>query len=272
MQSNFVGPSFAEAVRAPLRFARKHTAAQLLSARLFGGDVGLEEIMHEIKGSALWKAEDKTLIKIADMSTHHLQQWVRLSFLSDPIGTPQLQNFISSLVRPCLRVSVSSVPENMHEIMAKFSAVIQGGQAEEEYVAALKVACSCVSGELSNHPLVMGLALQCKRLCDKQARGLESMVGRRSSESQVERDLISHAGLSLALAGANYSLAKSFGLASTSLRIDLDHLKKFSLPSPALSILWPDVLESNFELLNQRFVQEQGAPQRFLADLGSFLS
>ena len=111
----------------------------------------------------------------------------------------------------------------------------------------------------------MGLALQCRRMLDKKSRGITSMRGRRSAESEREAALISDAGLQLSLAACNSSLALSFGLPADSLRIDIHELEQRGLPSPGLAILWPhEVLEKNFILADQRWLRVAQAPKRDL--------
>ena len=97
------------------------------------------------------------------------------------------------------------------------------------------------------------------------------MVGRRSVESEHERALIADAGLSLAIAGSNFALAKEFGLPAASLRIDLEELRRQSLPQPALALCWDGILQENFALCDQRFIREQGAPKSPLDPYWNFV-
>ena len=90
------------------------------------------------------------------------------------------------------------------------------------------------------------------------------MNGRRSAESDLERSLIRDAGLQLAVAAGNNALARRFGLAKDSHRISFDVLTENSLPIPALAICWPEVLQQNFLLIDQRYVRAQLAPKRVL--------
>ena len=249
-------------VRSPLRFCRKYFAAQLLSARMFHGDQAVSELMEEIHNSSLWKSDDSKLKEVVKLETHKLQQWVRASCLCDPSGTDRYQNFVATVVKPALSCNVASIPSNLQDIAARFTAIVKGGEASEEDAVRLKIACSAIKGELSNHPLLCGLALQCARMVNKESRGISTMSGRRSVETDREKALISDAGQQLAMAAGNAVLARQFGISSSLCRISLDELLPASLPCPALALRWPNVLKENFQMVDQRFVKTQSAPTR----------
>eukprot|EP00435_Cladocopium_sp_Y103_P020860 s3829_g5.t1 len=245
-------------IRAPIRFIRKYYAAQLLTARLFDGDQGVSDVLHSIRKSPLWESGDVKLRELVELDCGKLQYWVRTSWLHDGSMNKQLENYVASCVRPAVKCSIASVPKNMHVITAKFEAIIRGGLASEEDMASLKVACAAAKGELASHPLVLGLALQCHRLVEKESRGITHMQGRRSRETPHEAALIADAGLSLAIAGANMNLARQFGVPASALKIDVDELVKLSLPQPALALCFPEIMKENFALADQRFVRERG--------------
>ena len=254
-------------MRSAVRFARKYYAAQLLSARIFQGEQAVMEVRRELEDAQFWKQGDQKMRDLVNVDSGKLQQWVRASFLCDGMATPSLKAFINGVVRPALQCNVSTVPAQMQEVLVKFTSIIAGGLADESDAAQLKIACSAINGDLARHPLISGLALQCRRMVSKESRGISTMAGRRTNESEHERALIADAGLSLAIAGANVSLAKEFGLSSTSLKLDLEELAKFSLPQPALALNWSEVMDQNFALCDQRYVRESGAPKSLLLEL-----
>ena len=264
---------YAQVVRSPLRFARKYWAAQLLSSRLFGGERAVNDTQAEIQQTSLWRSGDKLLQDLFNMESKKLQCWVRASWIHDGVITKNLKNLVASLVTPCLNCSLHSIPDNLSDVMARFTAIISGANAEDGDVTNLKLACSALKGDLQAHPLVCGLALQCRRQVEKLSRGITTMRGRRSREGAQEKALISDAGLSLAIHGGNLPLARQFGLAAAELKIDVDELNKHSLPTPCLAVCWPNVLEENWRLCDQRFVRDKEAPRRDLADciFGYFL-
>lgn len=218
--------------------------------------------MHSIRSSPLCASGDGKIRELLELDCGKLQYWVRTSWLCDGTGNKQLENYVASCVRPAVKCNLASVPKNMQEITAKFEAIIRGGLASEEDIASFKVACAAAKGELAMHPLVLGLSLQCHRLVEKETRGICHMQGRRSKESPHEAALIADAGLSLAIAGANMSLARQFGVPASALKIDVDELRKLSLPQPALALCFPEVMKENFALADQRYVRERGAPKR----------
>lgn len=244
-------------VRTVMKFARKYFAAQLLNAKLFCGEQDLAECRQEIHSSALYINGDKILHQVLELHTHRLQQWVRGSFLSDSNQTDALKKFIAIVVKPAITVNVDGVSEKLVETMNRFIVILTGTEATEADATNLKIACSAMRGELDMHPLIQGLALQARRQVNKRLRGIETMAGRRSAESQREADLISDAGLTLAMHAGNTALAKEFGLSSTSLKINFDILVQKSLPVPALALNWPEVIKQNFKLVDQRYFKDQ---------------
>ena len=78
---------------------------------------------------------------------------------------------------------------------------------------------------------VPGLALQARRLVEKKKRGITSLQGRRSLETDREAALIADAGLTLSLHAANLSLAREFGIAASHCRISLPHIFRYAAPA-----------------------------------------
>eukprot|EP00435_Cladocopium_sp_Y103_P036995 s1840_g9.t1 len=255
---------YLEVVRNAQRFARKYWAAQLLSARLFQSEKDLSELLDELKGTALYQQNDAKLLELMELETHKLQQWVRSSFMSDNSHSKVLQRFVAATVKPALSCSVASVPEQMMSVMGRFMAIVGGTEASEEDAANLKIACAALRGDLSHHPLIQGLALQCSRLVQKRQRGISTMQGRRSRETERETALIADAGLTLAMHAGNAELASLFGLAASSCKISLEVLKEKSLPTPALALSLDDTLGDNFLLCDQRYPRAPEFPRRYL--------
>ena len=90
------------------------------------------------------------------------------------------------------------------------------------------------------------------------------MQGPRSDCTELERSLISDAGMSLAMATGNSTLAQQFGLSSAECKISLEELDKNVLPNSALALLWPEQLKENFVIADQRFVRPENTPKRHL--------
>lgn len=257
----------AQVVRAPIRFARKFYAAQLLHARVFGGQQAVDETLQDIKESALFQNNDSKLKDLMKLDTSKLQQWVRGSCLQDPMATHRYKVFVHTVVKPCLSVNVARIPDNLHDMIGRITCVIRGQEASEEDHIRLKIACSALRGELTQHPLIAGLALSCGRMLERESRGIFTMRGRRKDTTEREDELLKDAGLQLALAGGNSALALQFGLSGRACHINVDELREFSLPTPCLALAWPEKLAENFQLADQRFAIAPGVPQSALDQL-----
>lgn len=251
-----------QVVRSVTRFARKWYAGQLLSARLFGGEGAVAALLEKIQESPM--KEDSTLKELIVIETFKLQQWARKSFGAEQGASSSWKEWQCAVVRPALQCNVATIPKCMQDVVGRFTAVIRGGEATEEDAIALKLACSCLNGDMAAHPLVQGLALQCRRLVQREARGIHTMAGRRDDITCKEAALISDAGLSLAMLSGNVALGKEFGLSGKALRISLDELEKNSLPTPALALHFEGVLENNFMLADQRFLRADNHPKCIL--------
>ncbi len=147
-----------------------------------------------------------------------LQQFVRATWMSvnDRHATEMQSHFCDTIVKPALRVNVQSIPDQFSDVVARFATCIGTGQASETDIANMKIAAACMDGTLEQHPLLQGLALQCLRMIKKQERGVETMAGRRSSETTRETQLINDAGMHLSLCSGNKKLAMEFGMSSVS--------------------------------------------------------
>ena len=178
---------------------------------------------------------------------------IRTSFLCEHTVSAEMKKWQELVVKPALRINCAVLPDHFQRIMMDFASCMASGNLSEKEIANLKVASAAVQGELSEHPIVIGLALQCRRQMEKRSRGILTMRGRRSNETDTEASMIADSGLQLALSACSPSLAKEFGLAASCLRISLQELHQHGLPAPALALQFPDVLRQNFDLADQRF-------------------
>ena len=193
-----------------VKFSIKYYLANLLSCRIFQGAEAVEELLAKIKANPIYLRDPPYMENLLALKTNKLQQYVRASWLSTPLtGANQaLISFVNSIVKPALNVCVHSVPENFVDVIGRLTACIASGESGESTIGTMKMASAILKGDLENHPLLHGITLQCLRRIDKEKRGITTMAGRRSTESQMEADLIADAGLSLSLAGGNKQLAK----------------------------------------------------------------
>ena len=212
----------------------------------------------EMKVSAAVKKDPKTYDSITKLSNPELLQLVRLSWMaqSQQYLSPSGLQFVQSVVEPCLKCVVHRVPDNLADVMAKFSQCIASGQCTDSEVARIKIACGAIDGSMEDHPLLSGISLQCLRMLEKAERGIMTLKGRRSSESNYEAELIQQAGIHLSIACGNRGLAKEFGLPKYS--FSTDELQAKSLPSPALALSWEGQLAENLLLADQRYMAREG--------------
>ena len=240
-------------VRAPLRFAQKYWDAKLLHARLFEDEAGIQSCIADIKELPFYREGKGEMGEHIELSCWALQQVVQGSFACDPFASSVFKEWKRTVVDPCLRINVKAMPEQLQAVAHKVALCIETGQLPDATVANLKIALAAISGGFDSHPLLLGLALQCKRLCEKRARNIDTMRGRRSNENAFETAVIADAGLQLALLCGNKSLAREMGLSAKSLRISLSQLKVFGLPTPALALMFEGQMEENFALCDRKF-------------------
>lgn len=253
------------------RFGVKYYAACLLSARLFLPKADQNAVELEIQQSGLYQKDQKKMDNILRMRADNLQQFVRASICSEHTRTDAMKQFISTVVTPSLRVNVASVSDRLASTIAQFSACISAGNFSDLDTAALKVAVAAISGDLDEHPMILGLALQCQKKLQREKRGITSMCGRKNShETEREQTLIAEAGMQLAITSGNSSLLREFGMNLQSVRVSLDILEENSLPTPALALWDANWLKENFIVANQRFRQHPGSSRCDLDILGYY--
>ena len=251
-------------MRSCIRFAVKYYAAKWLACRLFHGEKAQVELNSKIMKTALYRGNKKQMDNLLNSDVTRLQNFVRTSFMCDAFSTAALYEFKEIVVKPFLDIHVASVPKHLSDLSAKFAAMLAAGNLADDLMVSIKIAASAISGNLSGHPLIQGLALQTHRMMEKQSRGIDTMQGRRGNESSLEKALISNAGLQLAVAAGNSKLARHFALSSSSHRVNLEILKQRGLPTPALAVCFPEHLRQNFVLLDQLYPRTHSSPKRDL--------
>lgn len=188
----------------------KYYFGKLLGARVFQGQDAVKEVEEEIKQTTVYKRNVKKMQAIMKLSTPHLQQFVRSSWLKTPPASASSAEarFLSTVIKPALDINVTSVPGCFQDVISRFSRWLSRSDLDEAEAAQIRVAAGVLGGRLDGHPLIHGLALQCLRQVEKAERGVTSMRGRRSKETSAETQLIYDAGLTLATASGFNSLVK----------------------------------------------------------------
>ena len=234
------------------------------------GQAAADEVLQKIKKTKLWETGKMKIHAIVELPNELLQQSVRGSWLSDPKQSREVRAFVDQVVSPCLRVSLASIPSQLHEVMVQFESIITSGAATDQQLNHIKVASSVIKGDYNDHPLLLGLCLQTSRMLERQSRGL-SMKGKIGNALNDEaRTLVLDAGLQLACATGNSRLCREFGLGVHSGRFKLEDLAMHSLPEPALAVMFEDVLANNFRLADQRLPRRQGSAKRAFYKMARF--
>ena len=193
-----------------MKFSYKFWPARWLSARLWHTQDAVRELETEIRESGSYKADPARFEQLMNLNLWQLQQVVRAGWESSPEdwATEASRDFLQICVRPCLLTNVQTVPKNLVDVAARFSAALASGRANDADAVNIRIAAACLDGRMDEHPFLQGVALQCLRMVEKNRRGIETMSGRRSLESAKEADLIRQAGLTMAINCGNKRLAQ----------------------------------------------------------------
>ena len=248
------------------RFSLKYNAAKLLAARLYGNESDLADLKQRIEKSALFTQRAEKMRKIMSLSNAQLQQYVRSSFTADghERKTACYNDFIETVVRPCLRVNVGKVDGQFPELLARLTGCLASGKLTEISEINAQIACAALSGRLDDHPLVQGLAVSAMRLLEKREAGLSGLRGRPRAVSETEYNLVADAGVTLACAGGNKTLAKEFGQRLSVGRIAFDEMDARGFARPALAVRFPSLLRQNLDAIDKLFVTVADMPVRRL--------
>ena len=163
-------------VRTAQSFAVRYFMAELLHARLFLDEESRAELEQKIRKTSVWETGKCKIHEIFPLPTAQLQQWVRASWCSNSKLCSNAQRFFDQVVAPSLACNMATVPERLSEVVASLTNVLKGQDCSEEQMAQIKLASGVLRGSFENHPLVMGITLQCLRLCDRQSEG-KSIAG-----------------------------------------------------------------------------------------------
>lgn len=162
----------------------------MLHARIFQGSEEVEAVKAEVEALPSYQNDRHNFKALMELDTGKLQQYVGASFGCDGNASPVLKDCIATVVQPCLKLNVADISPLLQSTVANLGAALAAGTCSDAEIANLKVASSALKGELQDHPFVMGIALQTKRLMNKRHRGIETMRGRRSSETDLEASMI----------------------------------------------------------------------------------
>ena len=161
---------------------------------------------------------------------------------------------------PLFAVDVNECSGEFRELANQFTSQLASGHLSELGQIGCRIMKATCSGQLLNHPCILGIVLQCIDALDRSSRGLESMKRPRNMGDR-EQALIQQSGLMLASNGCSAELMRSMGFNKISClrnHSTLDLLQSQGLPCPALSLLEPGVMHQNMALINQLLPKEPG--------------
>ena len=108
--------------RLVVSFIRQYHAAHLLCKKLFGTPEETREFIDHICTTAFGQLNYRSWEKVLNWGLPELQNFVRLSFETYPewLLTENMKSFLSSVVQPCLRISVCRIDDNLSRVSAQF--------------------------------------------------------------------------------------------------------------------------------------------------------
>lgn len=247
-------------MRSAVKFSIKYWAAKFLQAKLFKSENAAQELQESVEGSVLGRYHKKRF-GFFKMSTEDLQKLVRKHWCRVPVAFQNAtqSDFLNSCVAPSLKVTPAECTSELRELSNAFAAKLAGGELDELAAVSARIAKASCSGRLAEHPALMGLVLQVINVMEKNDRGV-GQQGPKKGSSQVERSMLEEAVSLLCVNGASRDLMNSFGFNSTpsAMRNRLDSLLPSGLPSPALALLDPNVLQENLHLINSLVPSRNG--------------
>ena len=123
--------------RRVMRFIEKFYLALYLNKKLFGTPGDVQEFLERVKKSNYGLHHEESWKKKISMQLLEIQTDVRRSFCSykeEEISETQ-QLFINSVVRPCLKVNVCSVNDNLAGLASQYVTALQNRRLSESRIA-----------------------------------------------------------------------------------------------------------------------------------------
>ena len=167
-------------------------------------------------------------------------------------------------LRPMLQVNVSDCGGELRQLSGLFASSLVSGNLSELAQINGRIAKAACTGRLAEHPVAMGIMVQCLDLIDRRERGINSLKHPRKM-GDLEQSLVEEAATLLATNGANSAAMKELGLSKLStLRTHgkVDNLLSQSLPCPCIALVWPDVFKDNLHLIDSIIPRSGEKPRR----------
>ena len=194
-----------------------------------------------------------------------LQAYVRSKFhhTSEEKLTNEMMEFIASVVSPSMKVVPYALNEKNLEAVSlvckKFKNCDLKNISDLEMSLCKDIKC----GAIRNHPLIQGMLVAALEKWRRRHRGVETM--RNCSVSEIEKQVMKEAGMSIAIAGHNKHFIRKLGLQFADNAIKLDSLPEQGLMDPNNAIEYTDRLQMNGHFADTIFPRKKTAPYRRLA-------
>ena len=254
------------AIKNATRFAHKHWAARILHARLFRSEQAAAELEKEFKQTNFFNARRETMEQLLEKSKADLQIWVRKGWAKMPKEqiNPTLQNFMNTIVFPCLEVNVVDCNLELRQMANQLSQNLASKELSAIAEVSARIAEAACSGKFAQRPAFLGMITQCLDAIDREDRGVKTLKRPRAM-SDYEAEIVKEAATMLALNGCGGELMREWGFARQAiLRSEgrLSNLLSQGVPCSALSLLYPQVQAQNAALVDSMNPRREGAPSR----------
>ncbi len=249
-------------------FMSKHYAARLLSAKMFGTKVQLDDVLSEVQESSFGQRHKVFWEKLKRLHIVELQKFVRKSF--DHMGEDSLSDrmkaFIGAVVKPCIEVNACAVSSKIPGLSVQFANALANRDLTELESLSVAVGKFALEGRFDSNPLLQGLLVQCMGKIERWEAG-KSTRGRNRSVSATEQCLARDSAITLSVLCGNRDLAQQLGQNAKPCPIILDDLEGRSLPNPMLALhsKAKEQLSKNMMLIDSLFPREHGmSPRRLI--------
>ena len=244
------------ALRSALRFSLKYWAAAVLQSRLFKSPENTEFLMSQLKETVFYKTTHKRVDAVICDDNSKLQKFVRMSWvkMGSHCLTDSSMEFLESTVKPCLLVNVADCKGETQQLANQFTVALATNQFDRHSLdgITLRILKATSSGTLTGNPTALGILLQCLDMAERGSRGSTTLRKPRQMQDQ-EKAIVEEAAIMLASNGCSDKLMRNLGFSRrTTLQTHsrLQNLLDQGFPCSAVALLFPEVVDMNFVLID----------------------
>ena len=174
------------------------------------------------------------------------------------------KSFMDQIVMPVLTVNVTDCQPELRSLAFQLTQELAHGELEPVTSLSARIAQAACSGQFSRHPAILGLIVNLTDLLEREERGITSLKGRRKMSDQ-EREILHEASSLLLLNGASKEVLRSLGFNRKSLlrsEGSVANLLQNGLPSPALALMYSEIMAQNVSCIDSLVPRYEGESQR----------